>query len=115
MSEWTTWTERIAAWRASGLSAEKFCVGREFSVHSLRNWRRRQLEAERLPPKEAMKLARVSLVPTRALPRPEARGSGPAGIAVEVGSARVIVDRDFDRATLIAVLEVVSSARAEQA
>ena len=39
------WLERLSAWRASTLSAEVFCEGKDFSVHSVRNWRSKQLEA----------------------------------------------------------------------
>jgi transposase len=105
------WAERIAAWQSSGLSAEKFCVGREFTVHSLRNWRRRQLEAERLRGRGSMKLARVEVV---AAP---AGGASPSrsGVAVEVGRLRVTVDRAFDQATFAAVLDVLARAGKVQA
>lgn len=103
MSESTVWTERIAAWRSSGLSAEKFCVGREFTVHSLRNWRRRQLEADRLRGRGPMKLARVEVVagPTAG------PVSGASGVAVEVGPLRITVERAFDRDAFAAVLDVL--------
>jgi hypothetical protein len=105
MSESTVWAERIAAWRSSGLSAEKFCVGREFTVHSLRNWRRRQLEADRLRGPGSVKLARVEVVakPT------EVAAVAPlwSGLAVEVGAVRVTVAREFDRAALAAVVDVL--------
>ena len=83
------------------LSAEKFCVGRAFTVHSLRNWRRRQLEADRLRGRGSVKLARVEVVakPTVA--------PLPSGVAVEVGAVRVTVARAFDPAALAAVVEVL--------
>ena len=105
MSESTVWAERIAAWQSSGLSAEKFCVGREFTVHSLRNWRRRQLEADRLRGRGAVKLARVEVV---AKPKEEAAVTqSPSGVAVELGAARVTVARAFDPAALAAVVDVL--------
>jgi hypothetical protein len=104
MSESTVWAERIAAWQSSGLSAEKFCVGREFTVHSLRNWRRRQLEADRLRGRGSVKLARVEVV---AKPTEGAVASLSSGVAIEVGAARVTVAREFDLAALAAVVDVL--------
>ena len=59
-------------------------MGREFTVHSLRNWRRRQLQADRLRGPSSVKLARVEVVakPT------EVAAVAPlwSGVAVEVGA-----------------------------
>jgi len=32
------WQERIAEWKASGLSAEQFCQDKEFTTSALRQW-----------------------------------------------------------------------------
>lgn len=105
MSESTVWAERIAAWRSSGLSAEKFCVGREFTVHSLRNWRRRQLEAERVRAKSSIKLARVEVVAVSPAVTTVAPSS--SGVAIEMGPLRVTVEREFDPGSLAAVVDVL--------
>ena len=101
------WLERLIAWRSSKLSAEVFCEGKDFSVHSLRNWRGRQLEVERraAPRKGAVALARVQV----AAPRSRwSSGSPRSGVSIEVGPLRVSVDQGFDRPTLAAVLDVIA-------
>jgi hypothetical protein len=104
----SVWSERLAAWRASGLSAEKFCADKELSVHSLRSWRSKQLEAERQTAsgKKTIALARVQVA------GPLSRGTrgspSTTGVAIEVGALRVTLDRGFDRSTLAAVLGVIS-------
>lgn len=84
-----------------------FCEGKGFSVHSLRSWRSRQLEAERraAPGKAPIALARVQVASPHL---PGAVGPIAAGISVEVGGLRVRVDPGFDRATLAAVLDVIA-------
>lgn len=104
------WQERLAAWRASKLSAVEFCAGRDFTVHSLRQWRGRELEAERRASavKAATRLARVEVT---AQPRLAAVCCAATGVALEVGVVRVTLDRSFDRATLAAALEVIGATR----
>lgn len=105
------WLERLTAWRSSKLSAEVFCEGQDFSVHSLRNWRGKQLEAERraAPRKDTVALARVQV----ATPHLRWSGRGPTstgstGVTIEVGALRVSVGHGFDRSTLAAVLDVIA-------
>ncbi len=104
------WLERLIAWRSSKLSAEVFCESKDFSVHSLRNWRSKQLDAERraVPSKEAVALARVRV----AAPRLRWSSSSPSstGVSIEVGALRVSVGHGFDRPTLAAVLDVIAPA-----
>jgi hypothetical protein len=104
------WLERLAAWRGSKLGAEAFCIGKDFSVHSLRNWHGKQLEAERraAPGKASVQLARVQV----AAPRQRWLGgtTSTTGVAVEVGSLRVTLSRGSDQDTLAAVLEVIAPA-----
>ena len=101
------WLERLSAWRSSKLSAEVFCEGKDFSVHSLRNWRGRQLEAERraAPRKPAVALARVQVASSRL--RASSGRPSATGISIAVGALRVSVDHGFDRPTLAAVLDVI--------
>lgn len=109
------WLERLGAWKSSKLSAEVFCEEKEFSVHSLRKWRGRQLDAERraAPRTESVALGRVRVVSPRLRVSNDRLGS--TGIWIEVGTLRVRVEHGFDRSTLAAVLGVVSSTSTSEA
>jgi hypothetical protein len=96
-----TWAARVAAWRSSGQTAPAFCAGKEFSAGGLRYWSSR-LGRE---PGEDVRMARV----VRALPMPEPPTASP--IAIEVGGARVAVQRGFDPEVLRAVLAVLGEAQ----
>jgi hypothetical protein len=117
MPDRATWMQRVAEWRATGLSSPAFCKGRGYSASGLRYWASR-LELEGEPPAAAtVPLARV----LRRRGRPP--GGGPAGIrgegaasavsaaalVVECGRWRVVVRPGCDRATLGAVLDEVSA------
>ena len=93
------------------MSAAAFCSDKDYSVHILRTWRGRQLEAERARSgasgEKAVKLAKVRVAARATMPaRLESGVRRAAGVAIEVGRLRVIVERDFDRSTLASVLEV---------
>lgn len=94
MADAKTWAKRVAAWRASGLSREKFAAGGGFTPASLKWW------AWRLG-HESPSLVRV----VRKAPRPSAQPAAP--IVVEVRGARVVVPVGFDRASLCDVLELL--------
>lgn len=100
MANAAAWAERVAAWRASGLTAPEFCAGRGFAVGTLRWWATR-LERERAE-SVAFPLARVVRRPSE----PRAASDG-GGVVLEVGGVRVAVGAGFDRATLGAVLDVL--------
>ena len=104
MANETTWSKRVAAWRASGLTAPEFCAGRDFAVGTLRVWACRLERAQRrgagaAAPVSEMRLVRV----LRAAPP-----SPGTGVSIEVAGARIAVEAGFDEATLAAVLEVVT-------
>ncbi len=105
MTDRKTWEQRVAAWRASGQSAQKFAEGRDYTVHMLRYWAGRLKEEEAEP---SIRLARVVRAP-REVPQPLEAARPPTGTALvlEVGGARVQVPAGFERATLRAVLEVL--------
>lgn len=90
-----TWRERVAAWRASGETAERFARGRGFAPTTLRWW------ASRLGP-EAAPPGFVRLVP-RAPAAPRA-----AAVVVEVGAARIGVSAGFDPALLAQVVAALA-------
>jgi hypothetical protein len=125
MSESRAWEQRVAAWRSSGLSAARFCAGRDFTETALRYWARRlgPLGPTRGPgpsePAPAIRLARVerAAFPGRASERPSpapkptsaAPVVGGRGVVLAVGELRIAIEPGFDRATLAAVLEVVAA------
>ena len=109
MTDRKTWEQRVAAWRASGESAQKFAEGRDYTVHMLRYWARRIDEEAAAASAPSIRLARVVRAPAEAaaLPRATARQPTGAALVLEVGGARVQVPAGFERATLRAVLEVL--------
>lgn len=96
----------MAAWRASGESAQKFAEGRDYTVHMLRYWAGRLKEEEAEP---SIRLARIVRAPREVTPQSIEAAQQPTGVALvlEVGGARVQVPVGFERATLRAVLEVL--------
>ena len=90
MATLETWKKRVAGWRASGLSAEDFALGRGFNADALREM------GLQLPPE--VRLARVELVPERVSEVP---------VVLCAGAVRVEVVRGFSRETLAAVLDVI--------
>jgi hypothetical protein len=105
------WAERIAAWRESGLTSEKFSEGREFSAHGLRQWAYRLGLTERRRRKPKVRIARVvraaAPAPTDAKEITRDPVPAQAPLIVEFDGARVVVRPGFDRATLAVLLEVL--------
>jgi hypothetical protein len=103
-----TWAERVAAWRESGLTSEGFSKGRGFKGNALRNWAWRMGLTKRRRPKPTVRLARVVRPPPPGTTARIRGGGDDAGMALEVGTARIVVRAGFDRATLAALLDVLS-------
>lgn len=98
------WKAVVAEWRASGLSAEKFSEGREFSRARLWSWSSRLHKAERKTAGEdGVRLVRVA--------RQRAPGEGGASVTVEIEGARILVRAGVERGTLSTVLEVLRGLR----
>ena len=91
MADAKTWSKRVAAWRASGLSAPAFARRSRLSASTLRYW------AWKLG-RESEGFVRVTTAPAE--PRE-------VTVALEVGGVRVVVSRDFDREALAQVLDVL--------
>lgn len=108
MTDRKTWEQRVAAWRASGQSAQKFAEGRDYTVHMLRYWAGRMKEEAALS-EPSIRLARVVRAPKEVAPQPKEAARQPTGVALvlEIGGVRVQVPVGFERATLRAVLEVL--------
>ena len=105
MAKASEWSQRVAAWQASGLSAREFCVGRDYPAKSLQWWSSRLRHRRVALPAsaDAMPLARVVRRAGEAPPMA-------TSIVVEVSGARVEVRAGVDRAALQLVLEVLSAA-----
>lgn len=96
MASAETWAKRVAAWRASGETADTFAAGRGFAGSTLRWW--------------ASQLGRRAPAIVRVVPAVEvARDSS---IEIEVGGVRVVVRRGFDRTLLVELLEVLREQKA---
>jgi len=85
------WAKRVAAWRASGQSADEYAAGRGFAGSTLRWW---SSHLGRRGP------ALVRVVPIAERPRD-------ATLELSVGDVRVLVRADFDRGLLAEVLDVL--------
>jgi len=102
------WRSRVAAWRASGKTAEAFSAGQGFAVGTLRGWSSR-LGREGTPASVASSGLRLAKVVRSTDPvvvvAPRERGA----IVIEMHDARVRVrvEAGVDRATLSTVLELV--------
>jgi hypothetical protein len=115
MADDKIWGERVAAWRASGLTAKEFATGQPFSAQQIWNWSYRLRRARPAPPapatapqtathavKKCVRLARVVRVATSAPP-----ASSAMGLVVEWHGARIAVPPAFDRTTFSSVLEAI--------
>lgn len=93
------WQDRIAEYRASGLTKVAWCANAGYPVKRLQYWIAR-----------ANKLARASEM--RGWTRVEVADSTPAsssGISLRVGIARIEVEPGFDKAVLGEVMRVAAS------
>jgi hypothetical protein len=93
----TLWTERVAAWRASGLSAPKFAEAYDFTAGTLRWWASRLSKGTAKP----VVLARVEV---------RANREESSGVRIEVGGVRIVVAHGFDADVLRAVVGALHGA-----
>lgn len=84
------WDKRVAAWRASGKTADEYAAGRGFAGSTLRWW------ASHLGRRTPAIVQVVRTAPAR-----------DAALELSVGDVRVPVRAGFDRALLADVLEVL--------
>lgn len=131
MANAATWKRRLAEWRSSGLTAERFAAGRDFAPSTLKWWSSHLRRAEgrgRTPSPATPPAASGPAVaaPEERLPNGvplvrviRAPGPAPAPltevpVVVEHGTVRVVLRGGFERATLEAVLDALD-ARAARA
>src|SRR4051812_14164775 len=106
MSKERDWAAEVAAWRASGMPARKFCEERGYSATRLYWWSSQLKRSEGATvPKKTVPLARVVRRPDDA---DRSRHQG-APIIVQVGRARVEVSAGADRAALSVVLDALAA------
>lgn len=105
-----TWAERVTAWRASGLTSERFCDGKGFRPNALRNWAWR-LGKTKPRRKFSVPIARVVPTLRTGLGAQVSTPRAPThtGITVEIGAVRIVVGSGFDRSTMAAVLELLGA------
>ena len=103
----------VAAWRASGLSAVKFCEGKDFTAQRLWHWaskmrgaaqQRSGTQDSEQADRNRVRLARVVRVAAPGIARPTG-----SPLAIEMRGVRVVVSAGFDRATLSAVLDEIDA------
>jgi len=90
----------VAAWRASGSSAARFCSERGIPLEPFKDWVRAAACAVSQPTRSGpLQLARVTVAERVA---DVAVSTGP--LVVEVGGARIVVGHGFDAALLTSVV-----------
>jgi hypothetical protein len=120
MAKASEWRERIAEWRASGLSVAKFAESRGCSAHQVWYWAAKFRKEDAVRTGEAADRSRVRLVLPSRIPlarvlrstkqEPDNRPAVSTGaMAVEVGGMRLVVPSGFDRGTLAMVLDEVET------
>lgn len=117
MANASEWGKRVAAWRASGLTAEQFCAGREYSAKSLWHWSSRLGRAgdKGVAPRPGRRRSRTpEVVPVARLVR-AGEASSLGSVVVELNGARIEVQGAVPATTLQAVFEALRDARSEGA
>lgn len=104
------WAERVAEWKASGLTSKAYCEGKPFTAGGLRHWAHRITIRVARVAREPV--ARVSSVERERAPAVLVTTAAVAEtLVVEMGGARVVVRPGVDRGTLATVLEVLAAGR----
>jgi hypothetical protein len=100
MTTEATWTKRVEAWHASGLSATEFSDGRGFAPATLRWWSSRLGRA---------RSGRAPIALARVVTRPSREGGGAGTIVVEVADALLRVPSGVAREDLMTVLDALEA------
>jgi hypothetical protein len=116
------WAQRVAAWRASGLSSTTFCRGRNFTAGGLRHWAHRLRKQQApspacpSPPVRLVRVVRRPTAPPSEGPKPPLPTSSPApSVVLESHGVRIGVQSGFDAKTLESVLDVLDRRLARSA
>ena len=107
MANRATWSKRVADWKASGLTAAEFAIPHGWSPATLRWW---SSQLKRTPPRLRQDDMRfVRLVAGAARPITPPPPCEPPPIVVELGVARLVLARGFDRTDLATVLDLLQT------
>jgi len=109
------WADLVAAWESSGRSARAFADERGVAESSLRWWKSELARRARHEPPRRSPGPRLPAERTVALARVLRDGESPPiavsdSVVVVVGSARIVVQRDFDPTHLRAVVRALGGA-----
>ncbi|ATB45939.1 IS66 family insertion sequence element accessory protein TnpA [Corallococcus macrosporus] len=99
------WKKRVEEWRTSGLSAEEYCRGKEFTPSPLYRWSSRLAKAGRGEEEAAVPLVRLVSSPARVEAAP-----GAGLVVIEAHGARVLVPAGADVATVGVALAALGAA-----
>jgi hypothetical protein len=89
----------VLEWRASGVSAARFCSERQLPLEPFKAWVRAEVaSASQSAGAPVLQLARVAVSEQKALS---------SVLVVEVGGARIVVERGFDPSLLGSVIAVL--------
>ena len=100
MSKQLDWAAEVAAWRASGMTASKFCEERGYAATRLYWW------SSQLKRSEGSTKRKAGVAMARVVRSGAAEASSPrTPIVIQVGNARVEVTADVDRGVLSTVLQ----------
>lgn len=105
------WAERVASWRASGLTAQEFCRGKGFAPGSLRLWasKLRRLNADTSRPSHAPRLARVQCIPAAPQGAMDQSLRPPqAALVLHLAQGALAISPGFDPATLASLLTLLA-------
>lgn len=97
------WRGRVREWKASGQTFAEFAEGREFTATTLKWWAYK-LGAEAKKATGGLPTPTITILPVR---RTKAAASG---IVLEVGAARLRIERGFDAGLLREVLAALDGA-----
>lgn len=106
MANRKVWEQRVAAWRASGLTAAQFCTEQGLGQRALSRWSRR-LQPEPAGSTPTVRLVRLVRTPA-AIASPPPASASPA-LVIEIGGTRVTVGHGADVATVVTVLAMVGA------
>jgi hypothetical protein len=117
MANATEWARRVAAWRASGMTAEQFCADKGYSVKSLWGWSSRlSRTAGRTATKAGASVPLAKVVSAESVSPRARRSAGPddsdGRILLEIGGARIEVQGRVDASALRTVVDVLREERA---
>jgi hypothetical protein len=119
MSTEAIWAKRVAAWRASGLTAREFSARHEFAAGTLLWWSSRLRRAKATRPSASVSIARVIAVPSvpgaPASVVGELASADADAVVIEIGVARVRVPVERGRCGLESVLDILLTRAARSA